>query len=215
MSDKPDQELLFELESLVKDKRKMSKLVQLADKYSFGLKNKNQCKHINGEDIIANIIQKLLTGDRSRNRGKVPDITELIKQLIRSEVWNIKNKDKRISGFDYYEDGSLDNTKFNDIEKIKLAEYFEIIDKEEFFNLLNKEIAHDENTLLISYYFCDGMSANDISTDLGIDKQCVTNCIRRLKYAIGKIIAKYYSNEIIYGGKNERTRAEQTTRSVS
>lgn len=97
MNENPNQKIRDEITKLYTDKKRnyeaLCVLADIAVKSCFGNRN----IPVNGQEIIDNIIEALLTGKRSWDIEKYPDAYEQILYIFKkSELYNLRDKFKRL-----------------------------------------------------------------------------------------------------------------------
>lgn len=143
-------------------------------------------KMITAEDIVGDILIKMVNGERNWNREKV-DINAFMYNSIRSHVEAIAKKEKRTESTDKYlpETDSFES-KFDDKLCLTLEAIYLQQDTKEKLAIVRNKLKDDEDCEIVFNCFHEGMNESEIAKDLGISKTDVRNIIRRIKYKIRK-----------------------------
>lgn len=161
-------ELQYEISAIYNNANLMKELTAFSQFYLLMYK-KEQNTALLGEDIVCILVQKLITGKRSRDRDKYPDFKNYCKKIIKSIVSNEKKKGNEednasklmdiageeeittISNHSRYSkketEDSLEYKEFSEYVRSKIKEYDPLTQK--VFKLALKEYQNSEIAVML------------------------------------------------------------------
>lgn len=148
-------------------------------------------------DVLQDVIEKIITGKRSWNKKKIPNIVEFILMVIVSHVRNEWKKkeicEECVEDFDNVQQLKENNlaeltreTARQDVENELFSRQYEDICNECLANFEDDEIVYFVLELML-----DGIKSNkEIAAELKISVNEVSNAKRRIKYRIKELLKK-------------------------
>jgi len=153
------------------------------------------------EDVVNNVIEKIINGIRKWNPDKLPNIVNLILMTIVSYVRNAYKKKKNIHiGIDLYNSaGELCEANISDLQRAYLQEDMTVeIFRDQLEDLISKAYSVLEHDVYATFVLeelleIDHGTINNpvplIAEKLKINETDVKNAIRRIKRNINKIFS--------------------------
>lgn len=143
------------------------------------------------EDVVASLIEKLLTERRKWERDKHPDFKNYFFMLITSHVRNLAKKEKK-----YYELNEFDEDDEPieaEIQDDDCTEIGEQIESEELIEKCEKALEGNDEELLVFWNILKDYKGNkEVAEDLGIGVDDVVNVKKRIKRKITPIIQNHF-----------------------
>jgi hypothetical protein len=176
---------------------KTKKLYEYADKtlklFSSG---KSTCR--TGADIINDIVEKLINGNRSWNINEYPDAYMQIKYLVKSETSNFMLKEFRminVNDFENEDNEESDSINYNNIADLKLSEILLREENTELIKIFDNEISKfDDDINLVYLGIKNGQQNQEIAKDLGLSVNDVENIKKRIRRILNKAFLHYKNN---------------------
>ena len=173
---------------------KTKRLYEFADKtlklFSGG---KITCR--TGADIINDIVEKLINGDRSWKLDEYPDAYMQIKYLIKSETSNFVLKEQRminVNDFDNVYDNGYESISYNNIAELSLSEILLREENSELIKIFDNEITKiDDDCILVYLGIKNGQQNQEIAKDLGLSVNDVENIKKRIRRILNKAFLLY------------------------
>lgn len=185
MKSPPSTEGLSIQEIFLSDKAKVSEWLSHAEKFLKLYMNGNR-ELIKAEDIVGDILIKMVDGKRNWNPAKV-DINAFMYNAIRSHVDGIAKKEKRNISIDKYNEET--ESFENELDKEHFISLQSIVDKQDLkerLELARERIKDDADCEIIFNCMYEGMRLPEMAADLGMTIQEVRIIIRRMRYKIRK-----------------------------
>jgi DNA-directed RNA polymerase specialized sigma24 family protein len=175
-----------EIETAFRNEQQRSKSwINVAGKYlkfygSNGFEN-----HYTAEDIVMELINKLLNGERNWDIEKVPDFDHFMYQNIQSIVEGKLRSRKIVESVDSFKPNAKAGKVFRGL---KPGQYADNRDTGELIDLKNKlercynELSGDDECGLVFLEWLQGKTSIEISESLGITVNDVERIKKRIKY---------------------------------
>lgn len=188
--DKPNQIIIdaFE-EAFTVKKHRLKRWLVVADRYLKFYGNDKFERHWTAEDILNEVITKVLTGERNYNPEKYKGVDDYIFKTIRSIVDNEVGNRRLVCPAEDYggddEDGSPELV--NVIEQVHATEKEQIhknyIINEKLESSYQK-LLEDEEAALVFLDWQKGLKSNEIAESLGIELEEVELAKKRIRYKL-------------------------------
>ncbi len=157
-----------------------------------------QCAY-SAVDVVKEVITDVLGGNRNWDIKKVPNINTFMFNQIRSKIWNIVRKRKRIVDLTSIkkrkkEDEDTDPAS-DFIDNNYCTEKDEILTDFENKDLVKKcyeVVQEDDEAYLVLCDMHKDMTNKEIAEDLGVTVEEVLKIKKRIKYRTNKELLKYY-----------------------
>jgi len=180
-----------EIENAYKDKSRIKNWLVVADRYLKSYRNDKFERHWRAEDIVMELIGKILDGTRVWDPEKCADLDNFIYMNTRSIVdGKFKNRDKvlpqKVNASTRYGDRETDLIETNH----KTDKYYilhEIELKEKLENCY-KQLSDDDDCAIVFLEWKEGKTTREISESLGITVEEVERIKKRLRYKIKRKI---------------------------
>ncbi len=145
---------------------------------------KNHC--FTAEDIVHELITKIIEGKRKWNREKYPALDIYMKMCIKSDILNLYNKNKRRKTDCSYEfensddEENADNSFFDSIESNTYADPLKEYTEKERIEMINKKLEDDEECWCVFDEMLKGNKNQEIAIILGLSVNEVVNIKKRI-----------------------------------
>lgn len=167
------------------DKAKVKEWLNHAHKFIRIYLNGNS-KMIRAEDIVGDILLKMVNGVRNWDQEKV-DINAFMYNSIRSHVAGIAKKENRMESTDkYIPESDTFESNFEEKDCLTLDEIHLEQDIREKLEIVRRKLRDDDDCEIVFNCLREGMKESEIAEDLGISRSEVRNIIRRIRYKIRK-----------------------------
>lgn len=175
--------------ALTVKKNHFKKWLVVADRYLKYYSNGKYERHLTAEDVVQELITKILEGKRNWNPEKQPDFDQFMFLNIRSIVegkFRARNKVESVE--DFYPDNSETGVKHN-FNKNLIAENedpADAIDRNDKIEECYNEILDDEDAALVFLEWKKGKTSRQIAEELGMEVAEVERCKKRIIYKLNK-----------------------------
>ena len=145
------------------------------------------------EDIVYEIIEKVIDGVRAWDMKRVPDINKFMYMQIRSVVDNKFNKEKKLVSSDAY---NRENDSFYTINNIpnnlELDEIYKQQDIMEAFARCYNEIEKDTEMGLVFLAWKDGKESREIAEEFGLTVKEVEAIKQKIRRKLKKLNLRFH-----------------------
>lgn len=145
------------------------------------------------EDIVYEIIEKVIDGVRAWDMKRVPDINKFMYMQIRSVVDNKFNKEKKLVSSDAY---NRENDSFYTINNIpnnlELDEIYKQQDIMEAFARCYNEIEKDTEMGLVFLAWKDGKESREIAEEYGLAINQVEAIKQKIRRKLKKLNLRFH-----------------------
>lgn len=169
------------------DKKRLKDWTSVAAKWLDIYGNKIFERHWTPEDIIKEVITRVLEGKRKYNPNKYKSIDDFIFRTMKSIIFDEVKKRRAVAPMEKFVDTEEGGQYINLYEKEHKTENdfiqkdFEIQEKLE---KCYQQLLNDDDTALVFLYWKDGMTSQDIADELGIEKSKVEAAKKRIRYKL-------------------------------
>ena len=140
------------------------------------------------QDVIHEIITRTLEGTRKWDREKVPCLNTYMAMQIKSVVWNIAKKEKRMIPGSSIAGDELSEAEFWDSKQhLTLEEIESNADTKELLEKCYEILEEDTECSLVFIEMTAGNKNEEIAKKLGIKTSDVTNIKKRLMRKLNRI----------------------------
>lgn len=176
-------------EAFSTNKKRLERWTAVAQRY-LDLYSKNKFeRHWEAEDILMELIAKIMEGVRNYNPDKYKNADDFIYKSIRSIIDDELGNKNRVESFDKYEGEGIDGerTFTNTVEKRHKTDKDEIhlnyIIKEKLESAYEKLLG-DEDAALVFLDWRKGLTSSEISESLGLELKEVEQAKKRIRYTL-------------------------------
>ena len=174
-------------EAFTKDKSRLKKWATVAQRYIDFYGKKRFERHWTAEDILKEVITRVLEGKRNYNPEVYKVVDEFIYKTIQSIVWDeFRNRNKVTPAEKYIEND--DGGEFVNIyenkhrtENDKIQKDYEI--KEQLTTSYN-QLLEDDDAALVFLCWKQGSTSQDIADELGTELSKVESAKKRIRYKL-------------------------------
>ena len=180
-----------EIEKAYKNKSRIKNWLVVADKYLKSYGNDKFERHWKAEDIVMELIRKMLEGKRVWNTEQCPDLNKFMYMNIRSIVDSkLKNRKRVLPGKvkvrTRYGDKETDLVETNHkTEKDYILQEIEFTEKLES---CYEQLLNDEDCALVFLEWKEDKTSREIAESLGISVGDVERIKKRIRYKIKRSI---------------------------
>lgn len=176
-------------EAFSTNKKRLERWTAVAQRY-LDLYSKNKFeRHWEAEDILMELIAKIMEGVRNYNPDKYKNADDFIYKSIRSIIDDELGNKNRVESFDKYEGEGIDGerTFTNTVEIRHKTDKDEIhlnyIIKEKLESAYEKLLG-DEDAALVFLEWQKGLTSSEISESLGLELKEVEQAKKRIRYTL-------------------------------
>jgi RNA polymerase sigma factor (sigma-70 family) len=175
------------VEAFTKDKSRLKKWAAVAQKYIDLYGKKRFERHWTAEDILKEVITRVLEEKRNYNPEAYKDVDDFIYKTIQSIVWDeFRNRNKVTSSEKYIEND--DGGEFVNIYENKHRTENDTIEKDfeikEQLTTSYNQLLEDEDAALVFLCWKQGSTSQDIADELGIKLSNVESAKKRIRYKL-------------------------------
>lgn len=183
-----DHELIKAFEDVITwDKKRLKDWISVAAKWLDIYGNKIFERHWTPEDIIKEVMARVLEGKRKYNPEKYKSVDHFMHLTIKSIVDDELKARRSVVPMEKFAD-SEDGGDFKNLYEQKHKTENDFIQKDfEIQEKLEKcyqQLLNDDDTALVFLYWKDGMTSQDIADELGIEKSKVEAAKKRIRYKL-------------------------------